>query len=69
MDDLDKKKQDRKERDPELAENAVCGHAEYIDQTEIPNAVTRQAIQDAANDVDMQVSHSMAEFKKAMEED
>ena len=35
---------------------------------EIPNAVTRQAIQEAANDVDMQVSHSMAEFMKAMEE-
>ena len=34
---------------------------------EIPNAVTRQAIRDAENDVDMQVSYSMAEFKKAMD--
>lgn len=35
---------------------------------EIPNEVSRQAIQDAVNGVDMQVSHSMEEFKKAMAE-
>lgn len=35
---------------------------------EIPNEVSRQAIQDAVNGVDMQVSHSMEEFMKAMDE-
>lgn len=35
---------------------------------EIPNEVTRQAIIDTMNNTDVQMSHDMEEFKKAMAE-
>jgi hypothetical protein len=58
----------RKASNPEFAENYEAGYAEFISQVEIPNEVSRQAIQDAVNDVGMQTVNSMEEFKKAMEE-
>lgn len=58
----------RKASNPGFAENYDLGYAEFLSQVEIPNEVSRQAIQDAVNGVGMQVSHSMDEFMKAMEE-
>ncbi|MBA3074542.1 MAG: hypothetical protein FP831_13155 [Anaerolineae bacterium] len=58
----------RKASNPEFAENYDEGYAEFIRQMEIPNEVSRQAIQDAVNGVGMQTVNSMEEFMKAMEE-
>jgi hypothetical protein len=58
----------RKASNPAFAKNYDIGYAEFISHVEIPNEVSRQAIQDAVNDVGMQTVNSMEEFKKAMEE-
>jgi hypothetical protein len=49
-----------------LAENCDPGSAEFISQEEIPNEVSRQAIQDAVNGVGMQTVNSIDDLMKAM---
>jgi len=51
-----------------FVENIDLGRPEGINQVEIPNEVSRQAIQDAVNGTGMQTVNNMEEFKKAMEE-
>jgi len=68
MSDLQMYIEKRKASNPGFAENYDLGYAEFISQGEIPNEVSRQAIQDAVNGVGMQTVNSMEEFKKEMEE-
>ena len=51
-----------------LAENCDPGVGEFISQVEIPNEVSRQAIQDAVSGVGMKTVNSVDDLMKAMGE-
>ncbi len=61
---LEKKKDDSNQG---LAENCDPGSADFTSQVEIPNEVSRQAIQDAVNGVGMQTVNSIDDLLEAMD--